>query len=511
MEQKKENLIGQEPETTSGRQIKKQPVVVLVGHIDHGKTSILDFIRKSHTAKKETGGITQHIGAYEIERDEKKITFIDTPGHEAFSAMRGRGAKVADIAILVVAADEGVQPQTKEAILHIKKAQIPMIVAINKIDRPTAQSERVKDALSKNDVLLEQRGGKIPSVEVSAKTGKSIPDLLDLILLVAEMENITADVLDQAKGVVIESCLDSKKGPVATILLEKGVLEEENIIGTPSCFGKIKRMENFLGEKVEKVFPGQPVQILGFEKAPIFGEKFKIFPDLETAKQSIEEKKETISIISPEPDQKILNIVLKTDFLGSIEPIEQVLKTLPQEKIILRVLRKDVGDVNLADVKLAETGKALILGFRIKAPALVSETAKKKGIRVLTFDLIYDLVEGVRSFMNRILAPELVRTDFGKLKVLVIFRTEKKRQIVGGRILEGEIKKGLKLEIFRKSEEGEDEKIGTGKIISLEKDKKEIEKGIKGDEIGILYEGEEKIQEEDILVAFEEKRQKLEI
>jgi len=495
--------------------VKRQPVIVLVGHIDHGKTSILDFIRKTHIAEKEVGGITQHIGAYEIEKDGQKITFIDTPGHEAFSAMRARGAKVADIAILVVAADEGVKPQTKEAILHIKKAQIPMIVAINKVDKTNAVPERVKDELSKYDVLVEERGGKIPCVEVSAKTGKGIADLLDLILLVAEMEKLQADISTNAHGVIIESYLDSKRGPIATLLLESGTLSKGDVLGTSSSFGKIKKMEDFQGKEIEKALPGQPVLVLGFAKVPVIGEEFKVFADLEEARAKIEAEKKKISpVISVEPEQKVLNLILKTDVQGSIEPIEGVLRILPQEKVFLRILKKDIGDINLSDIKLAETGRALIIGFRVKTPPLIREIARRKGIKILSFDLIYDLVEGVRRFEERILAPRVVRTDLGRLKTLVVFRTEKRRQIVGARVLEGEIKKGVKIEVFRtplSPRQGEEEKVGEGKVINLQREKKDIEKGTKGDEVGILYEGNVKIQEGDILVAYEEKRQKVEI
>jgi len=389
---------------------KKQPVVVLVGHIDHGKSSILESIRDFKITEKEVGGITQHIGAYEVEQDGKKITFIDTPGHEAFSAMRARGAKVADIAILVVAADEGVKPQTREAILHIKKAQIPMIVAINKMDKPQADPERVRDALAKEDVLVEERGGKIPSVEVSAKTGKGISELLDLVLLIAEMEDLKADISKKGEGVIIESYLDSKRGPIATLLVENGILKEGDVIGTTSTFGKIKRMEDFQGKKIEKAKPGQPVLVLGFEKVPIIGERFTTFSDLKEAKEKIQVKKiEPAPVISVESDQKVLNIILKTDVLGSIEPIEEVLKSLPQDKIFLRILKKEAGNVNLSDIKLAETGKAVILGFRVKTPSAILEVAQRKKIKILNFDLIYDLVEGVRNYMAKILTPEVVK------------------------------------------------------------------------------------------------------
>ena len=497
--------------------IKKQPVVVLVGHIDHGKSSILQKIRDFKITEKETGGITQHIGAYEIKEKEQGITFIDTPGHEAFSAMRMRGAKVADIAILVIAADQGIKPQTKEAISHIKKAEIPMIVAINKIDKPSAGPERIKDELSRHDVLVEQRGGKVPSIEVSAETGKGIKDLLEVILLVAEMENLEADISKNAQGVVIESYLDSKKGPIAVLLLEQGILKQKQIIGTGSAIGTIKRMEDFQEKQVKQVSPGQPVLVLGFKKAPIMGEKFETFKNLEQAGQKIKEKQaQAPGVVEKKEDQRILNLILKTDVLGSIEPIEQVLKTLPQEKVVLRILKKQAGDINLSDIKLAETspasgraGRAVILGFRVKTPKTILQTARIKHISILSFDLVYDLVEGIRDFMQKVLAPELVRTDFGTLKTLLIFRTEKNRQIVGARVLDGEIRQGLKIEIFRAPSPGEgEEMVGKGKVIALQKNKKDVGKGTKGDEVGILYQGTVRVQKNDILKVYEEKKQK---
>jgi len=487
---------------------EKQPVVVLVGHIDHGKSSILESIKDFKITEKEVGGITQHIGTYEVEHSTssgqvKKITFIDTPGHEAFIAMRARGAKVADIAILVVAADEGVKPQTKEAISHLKEAKIPIIVALNKIDKPGADPERVKDELSGLGIIVEDRSGDIPSVKTSAKTGKGIQELLEIILLVAEMNALKADISVPAEGVVVESFLCSKRGCVATLLLRNGILKKGEIIATSSVVGKIKRIEDFLGKEVEEARPGQGVLVLGFESLPIMGENFKACSCLEEAKEGLEEKKKiTFSPVSLNPDQKMQNVILKTDFLGSVEPIQAVLKTIPQEKVILKILKAEVGDVNLSDVKTAESDKALILGFRVNAPSLILETAKRKRVRVLTYNLIYDLVEGMRDLMKKMLVADKVRIDLGQLKVLVVFKTDRRRQIIGARVLEGEIKRGLRLEVWR----GE-EMLGAGKIIGLEREKKEIDKGTKGDEVGILFEGEARIKEDDILKVYEEIRQ----
>jgi translation initiation factor IF-2 len=488
--------------------VKKQPVVVLVGHIDHGKSSILQKIKDFKITEKETGGITQHIGTYEVEHDGQKITFIDTPGHEAFSAMRARGAKVADIAVLVVAADDGVKPQTKEAISHVKKAQIPMIVALNKIDRPMAGPEKVKDDLAKQEVMVEDRGGDVPCIETSAKTGKGIQELLDIILLVADMQDLKADLSKPASGVVIETFLCSKRGCVVTLLLENGVLKKGDVIGTESAFGRVKRLEDFLGQEIKEARPGQGVRVLGFEDLPLMGQTFKVYPNLDEAKQNLKkEKEEEIGpVLDIEPEQKVLNLIIKTDVLGSIEPIKTVLQGLPQEKVVVRILKADTGDVNLNDLKLAETSKAKIIGFRVKTSKKILEIARTKKIKVFNLDLIYDLVEETRKLMKRIVEPERVRIDLGKLKTLLIFKTDKKRQIIGARVLEGEIKKNVKIEVIR-----EDEKVGEGRVISLEKNKQELDKGTKGEEVGILFEGDVQVQENDILVPYEEKRQEAEL
>ena len=493
------------------RKIKEQtkniqarpPIVVVLGHVDHGKTAILDFIRKTKVAEKESGGITQHIGAYEIEHQAHKITFIDTPGHEAFSQMRSRGAKVADIAILVVAAEEGIKPQTKEAISHIKKSGIPMIVAINKIDKPEADPEKVKRELSQNDILIESMGGKIPSVLTSAKTGKGIDELLELILLVAEMEKLKGNVEKSGEGVVVEAYLDSKRGPTATLLLRDGILKKGDVVGARSTFGKIKVLENFQGESQDRIFPSMPCIVIGFEKVPQVGEKFEVYPDTESAQKYIEKKEkksEGGEVFVIEEEKRVLNLILKADVQGSIEAIEEVLKNLPQEKVLLRMLKSEVGEIQESDVKLAKDSKARIFGFRVKVNPIASKLAERENIKIMTFDVIYELVQGARQLMEKRAAPERVRTDLGRLKALVIFLTEKNRQIVGGKMTEGEIRKGTQVEVFR-----QDELLGKGKIINLQRNKKDIDRAAKGEECGILYEGDAKIEEGDMLQIYETK------
>jgi len=482
--------------------------VVILGHVDSGKTSILDSIRKSHIAEKESGGITQHIGAYQIEHKGKKITFIDTPGHEAFSQMRSRGAKVADIAVLVVDSCKGVEPQTKEAIFHVKLAEVPLIVALNKTDRPEANTEKVKKELIKEGIQVESLGGKVPSVSVSARTGQGVDEILELILLIGEMENLKMEVSVPAEGVVIESYLDHQRGPVATLIPDKGILKVGDIIGTFSSFGKIKSLENFHGVSVEQAFPSDPVSIVGLEGAARVGEDFKVFSNIEEAKDNLKETKkaDNSTVLDVEPGQRVLNIILKADFLGSMEAIDEVLKEIPQEKILLRILKSEVGDINESDIKTARSGKAVILGFRVKTDAVARQMAEREKIRIISVDVIYNLVEEVRNSMERIMAKESVRTDLGKVKILGIFLTDKNRQIVGGKIVEGEVKKGASIEILK-----QDNLAGRGRMINLQRDKKDIDRVMKGQECGIMYEGDVKVEVGDVLVIYTEEKVKGEL
>lgn len=499
------------------KEVPKPPVVVVLGHIDHGKTSLLNAICKVQFTEEKPGGfITQHIGAYQIEvagssagpGQVKKITFIDTPGHEAFSQIRSRGAKVADIAILVVDSCEAVLSQTKEAISHIKKTEIPLIVALNKTDKPEANPEKIKRELSKEEILIESMGGKIPSIEVSAKTGKGIHELLEMILLLAEMEGLKTNPHAAAKGVIIESYADNLRGPTATLILNEGILKTGDIIGTASAFTKIKSLENFKKKLIKEAFASDPVIVFGFNQSPKVGEEFKVFPDLESAQKNIQtlKKEETPEILEIKEGQKILNIILKTDVLGSLEAIESILKSLPQEKVILKILKSEVGDVNESDLKLATGSHAIILGFRVKIDATAKRITEREKIKIMQFQVIYDLVEEVRKFMTKIMTAEEVRKDLGKMKVLAKFLTEKNRQIIGGRAIEGEIKKGAKIEVFRN-----EEKIGEGRMINLQRNKKDIERIIKGDECGILFEGNIDIKEGDTLVFYIETKEKGEL
>ncbi len=489
---------------------QKPPVVVVLGHVDHGKSSILDYIRESNIVEKEAGGITQHIGAYGIEYNAKKITFIDTPGHEAFGAMRARGAKVADIAILVVAADDGVKNQTKEAIKHINKAKLPFIVAINKMDLPIIDVEKVKRELLQNDVKIESMGGEVPSVEVSAKTGKNIDDLLELILLIAEMEGIKGVIDGPAEGVVIETRMDPQRGSTATLLIRGGVLKKDDIVATPSTFGKVKVLEDFKGGPIDEAGLSAPVTVIGFDSVPRIGENWKCFTSAKSAKEYIDKEKinkEPKIISTIEPGKKVLNLILKADVLGSLEAVEGVLSDLPQENIVLRILKSEVGEINESDVRLGISSNAKIIGFRVKTNKLADSLITREKIKAMNFEVIYELVQKIRQLMEKSLEAKTVRNDLGKAKALAIFRTEKNRQIVGAKIIEGEIKKGALIEVQRIVGE-EEQIIGKGKIVNLQINEKNVDKLAKGGQCGILYEGDAKVQEGDILIVYQKETKK---
>jgi len=513
--------------------VPRPPVIVIMGHIDHGKSTLLDYIRHTNITETEAGGITQRLSAYEVahkdkEGREQKITFLDTPGHEAFSAMRSRGTEIADIALLVIDSSQSVQPQTKEAIAVIKKAQIPMIVVLNKIDVPNSDPEKIKRELLKIDVVVESMSGEIPSVEVSAKEKTGISELLEMILLVADLHNLEMDIKSQVEGVIIESHMDSLKGPIANIIVKKGILNKKDIIVTDATLAKIKILKDSLGNELENVYPGSPATLLGFEKVPGVGEKFIICESVNSALEKIKKRKEktparataggeiettvldnnTVPLTEDinAPIKKVSNIILKGDVLGSLEAIEEMIKSLPQDQVILKILKKEVGDINETDVKLAKMAKAQIIGFRVKINQDVTNIMRndlQRKVRIKTFNVIYELVQEIRNGMEKSLESENVKVEMGKIKALIIFFGKNNRQIVGGKITDGEIKKGLKLEVIR-----DEKKVGAGRIISLQRDKKDMDKLSKGDECGILFEGNVKIEKGDILSAYTEEWQK---
>ena len=482
--------------------------MVVLGHIDHGKSSLLEAVRDFKITEKESGGITQHIGAYQVEEQGKKITFLDTPGHEAFSQMRSRGAKVADIAILVIDAAEGIKPQTKEVISSVNEVQIPVIVALNKIDKPEADPERVKRELQKEGLLVESLGGKIPALEISAKTKKGIPGLLELILLVSEMEELKTDPGKPGEGVVVESYLDNSRGPTATLLLADGHLKIGDVAATNSAFVKIKSLENFQGNSLQKALASDPVIIFGFNRTPKVGEEFRVFQNLAAAENHITQQQQPKTVKESPTGilaEQTLSLILKTDVLGSAEAVEGILQSLPQEKVALKIMKSEAGNINESDIKLAQSSGASILGFRVKTDAVAKKILAREKVRIMTFNVIYDLVEGVRKAMEKIVEPEDIRKDLGRVRVLVKFLAEKNRQIVGGRVTEGEVRKGALIEVLRGSD---DEKVGRGRMINLQRNKKDADLIQKGEECGILFEGNIALATGDVLQFYTEERVK---
>ena len=526
----------------------RPPIVVILGHVDHGKTSILDYIRKSKVVEKESGGITQHIGAYQVTMPEealssrgqeakrsraktdeillpqmrdqddfasvgRKITFIDTPGHEAFSAMRSRGAKVADIAILVVAAEEGVKPQTKEAIEHIQRLELPMIVAINKMDKPNALPDKVKKELADKNVLVESLGGAVPAIFTSTKTGLGINDLLEMILLIAEMKNFQDNPDQPANGVIIESRMDARRGVTATLLVKNGTLTNKDIVAAESTYGQIKTMENFLGQAMAKAGPSTPVLISGFGKVPPVGELWQAMSSIDEARAKIaikgpreKQKREPAEILNIAEGQRVFNFIIKADVFGSLEAIREVIKSVPQEEVLLRVLKAEVGDIGENDLKLAESAKARVYGFRVKCPANIQELADRRGVKINVSAIIYELIQTIRHDASRLLAPEVVRQKLGQLKILEIFKVDSQQQIIGGKVLIGKIERGTLADIFRNKEF-----IGNGRIVQLQQNKKDTSEVSKDCECGIMFESKDLVDKDDILETYKEEKKKREL
>lgn len=491
----------------------RPPVVVVLGHVDHGKTTLLDTIRKTKVADKETGGITQHIGAYQTKIENKLITFLDTPGHEAFTAIRSRGAKVADIAILVVAADEGIKPQTKEAIEIIKQAGIPFIVAANKIDKEGANIQKLKQELAGEDVLVEDWGGKVPLVEISAKNNKNIDALLEMVLLVAELEDLKEDISLPAKGVIIESHLDKRRGHVATVLVRKGILKVGDWITVGQVMAKIKSMEDFLGKIVTEAVPSQPVQVLGWASAPSIGKELQSAPSKEEAVKMAAASADSVPLFgafkgfSAEiPGKKNLNVIFKSDVSSSLEAIELAIGAIKSEEVACRVVGYDIGNISESDVKMAIGTGARVIGFRVQVDELAKKMAEKENVKILTFDIIYELIEYVRKEITDLLEPEVRRNFLGKVKILAVFKIEGKFQIVGGKVTSGKITRGASAEVIRNNA-----KLISGKITQLQHNKEDVAEVKEGSECGLKFEmipGQTAwdIKEGDILEMYEEEK-----
>lgn len=507
------NLLAEEK--NSGKNLTpRPPIVTILGHVDHGKTTLLDTIRKASVAAGEAGGITQHISAYQAKKHKELITFIDTPGHEAFSAMRKRGLSIADIAILVVAADDGVRPQTKEVIEYLKEHKLPTIVAINKIDKPEAKPERVKQELAEHGVLFEEWGGDTMCTEISAKSNINIDKLLDNILLVAEVEDFRADQKRDGLAVILESHLDPQKGPVATALVRTGTLKIGQDIVAGGAFGRIRRIEDFLGKSLESAGPSVPATIYGFNTTPQTNDVVQVVSGKGLARLRSKEallKDATKSKVGKiqseeEKEMKKLTLVLKADVQGSLEAIEQILSTIQSDEVVLEILDAAVGSITESDVRTASSADALLVGFNSEPTSVAKRLAETSKVEIVTYNIIYKLVDAIKDRLTALLPPEIVRTDFGRLSVLAIFKTGKRDMIVGGRVAEGKLVRGSLIEIKRG-----DEIIGNGKMQNLQQNKQNADEVGQGNECGVVFEGNVKIQSGDTLICYkeEEKRRQL--
>ncbi len=496
-----------------GTETKKEaavrpPIVVVMGHVDHGKTTMLDWYRKTSVAAGETGGITQHIGAYEIEYKGKRITFLDTPGHEAFSKMRSRGARVADIAILVVAADEGVKPQTKEAIAIIKEAGVPFAVALNKIDKPGANAGRVLQELAENEVLVEGYGGKTPSAEVSARTGHGMEDLLDVVLLLADLERLELHPDSPGRGVVIETHRDPRRGITATLLLQDGAIELQDAAAIGGSAETIKILENFAGERIRRAVASSPVRTAGLAKLPEVGDTFAVCEDKAAAeKQAAAERERRAAgtkqrAAAPEEGAIVFNVILKADVAGSREALEDEIKKLATEKVGVTILKSEVGDVGESDVKLAAATKLVtIVGFRVKTDASATELADNLGIRIITGEIIYELLDELKRLIAAMTPASVTRVDLGRAKVLKLFKRDGARQVVGGRVDDGVIRKDAMIEIRRGRAVA-----GTGEIRELQQNRQAAAEVAKGSEFGVMINSDTPIEAGDVLAIFAEEK-----
>jgi len=524
--------------------VPRPPVVVVLGHVDHGKTTLLDSIRKTNIAEGESGGITQHIGAYQVriktkeqknreteeqknkrteklknkrteeqrnkkaekQNNERIITFLDTPGHEAFSAMRAHGANITDIAILVVAADDGVKPQTKEAISHAKAANVPIIIAINKIDKPGADPEKVKRELSDLDLVPEEWGGKTVMIPVSAKTGKNINELLDLILVVADMESLVANPHKPGEGVIIESHMQPGVGPIATVLVNDGEIKSGQIVTAGKTFGKIRFMEDYQGKRIDKAGPSTPIRIAGIHDIPKSGELISVVSDERAAKSKAAHSERKIgrfglAEISEEAKKgtlKELNLIVRTDVQGSLEAIRNSLENLGGKEVKVNILSEAVGNVSESDVNMALASKALILGFKVLVPPQVRKLADEKEVKISLYDIIYNLIDDISAALSGMLEPEFIEEVTGKLEIIKIFFSSKNSKIAGGKVTSGKLVNGLKAHIYRA-----EELIGEGKITSLKLEQNPVSEVLKGFECGVGVDTNISLKPKDVIESFQ--------
>ncbi len=506
---KKQQLLNEESVNLKPR----PPVVTIMGHVDHGKTRLLDAIRQTNVMDTEAGGITQHIGAYQVEIDGKKITFLDTPGHEAFTAMRARGARVTDITVLVVAADDGVMPQTKEAIDHARAAGVPIVVALNKIDKPDANPERAKKQMADAGLVVEEWGGDIVCVPTSAKNKIGIPELLENILLVAEMENLRADPSLPAKGVVIEAKLDKAKGPLATVLVHDGSLKLGDMVVVGSTWGRVKAMFNDTGKRVRRARPSSPVVVLGLHSVPQVGDTLTAVAGERQARDMVEENQQksqqatkTVSLINlfdqiSAGKVQELDIIFKADVQGSVEPIKISLERLTTDAVQVKIVHSGSGNITESDVMLAVASKGLVVAFNTKIEAGAQKLAEAEGIDIRSYKVIYDLIGDVEKALKGMLTPEFVDVIDGRAEVRVVFPASKRNNIAGVYVIEGKISRGVTARLRRK-----EKIVSESSVNSLRRFKDDVKEVSAGYECGVGIKDYSDFQIGDILEFFRKER-----
>lgn len=494
--------------------VTRAPVVVVMGHVDHGKTSLLDSIRHAHVTSTEAGGITQHIGAYRVSIDDREITFLDTPGHEAFTTMRARGAQVTDIAILVVAADDGIMPQTIEAINHAKAAGVSIIVAVNKIDKVGANVEQVKQQLTEYEIVPEEWGGDTPVIPVSAHTKQGIDDLLEMVLLVADMKELKANPDRAAKGTVIEARLDKGRGPIATVLVQNGTLNVGDIIVAGTTVGRVRAMTNDKGQKVKAAGPSVPVEITGLDDVPTGGDIFNAVSDERLARELVEQRKTaekeerfnsrtkvTLDNLFDQmrlDDMKELKIIVKADVQGSVEAVRQSLEKLSNDEIRVNVIHSGVGAVRESDVMLASASNAIIVGFNVRPDAVAEENAKRDGVDMRLYRIIYDCIEEIEAAMKGMLAPKYKETQLGKVEVRQTYKITNVGLVSGSYVLSGKVVRGAQVRVVR-----DGIVIADDTIASLQRFKDSVKEVAAGFECGITLERFSDIKEGDIFEIYQ--------
>jgi translation initiation factor IF-2 len=491
--------------------VERPPVVTIMGHVDHGKTSLLDAIRDTEVTAGEAGGITQHIGAYQVHHSDKVVTFLDTPGHEAFTAMRARGAKVTDIAVIVVAADDGVKPQTQEAVDHAKAAAVPILVAVNKIDKEGAQPDRVRTEMTQLGLQPVEWGGEVEFVDVSAKTKQGLDNLLDTILVMSEVEELRANAGAEASGVVIESKLDPGRGAVATLLIQRGTLRVGDALVAGPHWGRVRAMNDFLGNRVKLAEPGEPVEILGFDSVPEAGEFVRVVENDRKARQLAGERANRLKTeqlarrsgkrISLEDifksDLQELNLVLKADVAGSLEAIEDEIAKLPQSEISVNVIHRGVGGVNESDVMLAAASDAVVLAFNVRPVGDARQMADREGVEIRSYAVIYRAIEELRAAMEGMLEPEEVEDQVATVEVRQIFRASKIGVIAGSYITDGKLTRGAKVRLVR-----DGTVVYDGEVASLKRFNEDVREVASGFECGIVLKDFADVKEGDMLEAY---------